>query len=119
MRRVRKKPMSDTERLDAYQFKLNVCRGASCVRCGRSEEDCAYAGTSLQAAHVIPKQTLRRTGLADHIWNPLNGMALCTDCHAEHDTYKHRVDAPESAYEFAEALGMGWYMEKHYRKEAA
>lgn len=67
----------------------------------------------LQAAHVIAKRGLTGADKEDS----RNGMVLCVYHHGRHDHWVERVPRallPECAFEFVDATGLGWLLDKEY-----
>jgi hypothetical protein len=77
----------------------------------------------VDAHHVITAQKLRHFNLHDHLMDHRNRLALCRPCHDAHHNRKHPVmweELPPAAIEFAQEVGLLWWLEKHYPKlEAA
>lgn len=84
-------------------------------------EVCPYEGTAcsgpIQGHHVIGRQKLKRLGLTDFLLDKRNRLGVCEYRHEQHTTgYKPipRAVLPQAVFEFAEELGLTWYLEKHY-----
>lgn len=76
----------------------------------------------VQAHHIIGRQTLRRRGLLFETLDVRNRLGVCEFRHEQHTTgYKPipRDVLPASVFEFAEELGLEWYLDKHYNAEVA
>ena len=74
----------------------------------------------VQGCHVIPQQTLRRHGHRESLWDVRNGVGACERAHRRHDNHQERWPRerlPGYVLEFAEELGLGWYMERFYPRE--
>lgn len=71
----------------------------------------------VQAAHVISKQTLKRHGHGDKVWDPRNAIGACYKAHRRSDAglerFPRRVFGPE-VFEFAEEVGLSWMLDKLY-----
>lgn len=97
---------------DAIVFKLTV-RGRGC----QIHDNASLCEGPVQAAHIIPKQALRRRRLYEHVWDPRNGLGACYRAHTRSDAGLERFPAeriPEDAWEFARELGLDWMLEKLY-----
>ncbi len=76
----------------------------------------------IQAAHLIPKQALRRRGLFEHVYDPRNGIGACYRAHRRSDAGIERFPVayiPIEAWEFAEELGLDWMLERLYGERVA
>jgi len=101
----------------ALAFKLTHWRSGCQVHENRS-----LCEGNVQAAHLIPKQALRRRGLHEYVWDPRNGIGACERAHRRSDSGLERFPVeviPESAWEFARELGLEWYLEKLYGERRA
>jgi len=74
----------------------------------------------VQAHHIIRKSTLLALGFHDFVMDKRNRLAVCEHRHEQH-TCAHRLIPrrllPASVFEFAEELGLGWYLDRHYPEE--
>lgn len=106
----KKKPQRPPEGpLTPREWQLAVFK-ASAGRCtvtntrARDPDDPRF-----HAHHPVPKQTLRRRGLHDRVWDPRNGMLVLATLHADHEfAPDYRIPGervPDSAREFAAELG--------------
>lgn len=110
----RRKPLKlsdqQADRQAREAFKRSVCR-QPCAVCGKK--------TGLEAHHVLPAQHIRSYGRSEGwdsrtlrrwLYDPENGLSLCSRCHARH-TVAHRRLArslvPGRCWVFARRLG-GW-----------
>ena len=76
----------------------------------------------VQAAHIIPKQSLKRHGHADKIWDPRNGIGACYKAHRRSDAGLQRFPVaylPAQFWEFAEEVNLSYLAEKLYGKREA
>ena len=98
-------------------FRLGVLTqdGFDCVMHGQS--DCTF---DLQAAHIIPKRTLRDLGFgADVIYSVDAAMTLCERHHNRHDRGLERVPwdrLPDRCKEFVSRLGLQTLLERTYEE---
>lgn len=109
--------LTPTELEQALAFKLIViARGCEV------HDDLADCDGPVQAAHVISKQTLRRRGLHQHVYDPRNGIGACYKAHRRSDNAVERfpVDrVPVAAWEFAHELGLDYLLERLYGERVA
>lgn len=85
-----------------------------CVVCPAEGGECSGP---IQGHHIIPRQKLRHYGYLDFLLDRRNRLAVCEHRHEQHTTgYKPipRRVLPASVFEFAEELGLDWYIDKHY-----
>ena len=71
----------------------------------------------MQAAHIIPKQSLKRHGHADKVWDPRNGIGACYKAHRRSDAGLARFPVaylPDKFWEFADEVGLRYLAEKLY-----
>jgi hypothetical protein len=83
----------------------------------------------LEAHHVTPKEAIKRWArtnhverevLADTLWDPANGLAVCGRHHRRHTLARRRIPIaalPAAALIFADALGLRHLIDTTYRKE--
>lgn len=67
--------------------------------------------------HVIPKSVLIGRGFHEFVMDKRNRLALCRTHHANHHSRSQPIPRsllPESVFEFADELGLGWYLDRHY-----
>ncbi len=55
-------------------------------------DDLGDCSGPLQSHHVLTQQQLRKRGLADDLWDPANGMAVCERSHAAHTSGARRIE---------------------------
>lgn len=122
--RADKAAVAEQHRL-ALAFERAVKAPKRCACCGRVAR---HPRIDLDAHHVTPKETLkrlereRRLPPGSLVWDPANGMPLCSDareqrCHARHTLAVKRVPrsrVPAPALRFAEGLGLTHIIERHY-----
>lgn len=112
-----KRRLTPAELEQALAFKLTVV-GRGC-EIHDDPEDCELP---IQAAHIIPKQALRRRGLYEHVYDPRNGIAACYRAHRRSDAGLERfpVESFDKAFwEFAEEVDLAWLVEKLYGPKVA
>lgn len=67
--------------------------------------------------HVIPKSVLIRRGFRAFVTDKRNRLALCRTHHANHHSRSQPIPRellPVEAFRFADELGLGWYLDRHY-----
>lgn len=87
-----------------------------CVVCPAEGATCRGPVTG---HHIIPKSKLRDLGFAAYLMDLRNRLAVCEYRHEQHTTaYKliPRELLPASVFEFADELGLGWYLDRHYKQ---
>ena len=118
MKRARPRRLSAAELELALAFKLIVTRPGCQIH-----DDPVDCEGPIQAAHLIPKQALRRRGFSPEvIWDPRNGIAACYCAHRRSDAGLERFPSsrlPVEAWAFAEEVGLGWMLEKLYLGKVA
>lgn len=76
--------------------------------------------------HVIPQQTLRNHADVRRVkpwilvWDPRVGIKVSKRRHERHHSGHEpirRDELPARVFEFAEEMGLGWYLDRHYPKE--
>ncbi len=80
---------------------------------------CADGGClgPIQGHHLITKQALKKRGLEIHLWDIRNRLAVCE---RRHDLHTRRIEPisrdliPPEAWEFADELGLRWWLERFY-----
>ena len=95
----------------ALAFKLGtIVRGCEVHRSLRCE--------MIQAAHVIPKQALRRRGFEPEVvYDTRNGIGACYAAHRRSDAGLERFPVEcfrEETWEFADEVGLRWMVERLY-----
>lgn len=88
-----------------------------CAVCGRSSRK-----WRIDAHHIIPKRVLIRLGFSEYVMDKRNRLPVCRDHHESHHNRSHPLPRrllPEAAFAFADELGISWYLDRHYPKEAA
>ena len=99
-------------------FKIQVTR----LGCRIHDDplDCEYP---IQAAHIIPKQALKRHGHGDKLWDARNGLGACYRAHRRSDAALERFPLEllsDDFWAFADEVGLRWLAERLYgRKEVA
>lgn len=71
----------------------------------------------LDAAHVVPAQTLRKLGLDHLVYDPLNGVAICRRHHSRHDLCVEKIPRhvlPARCFAWASAHGLTEHLERHW-----
>ncbi len=107
-----KRRLTPEEMEMALAFKV-IVTGRGC----QIHDDPLDCEKPIQAAHLIPKQSLRRRGLYEHVYDPRNGIGACYRAHRRSDSGLERFPAhciSDEAWEFAEELELDWYLEKLY-----
>jgi hypothetical protein len=72
--------------------------------------------------HAIPGRLLRALGLHDYLSDTRNRVPLTRRRHERHESRVEpltREELPDSVWEFADELGLRWYLEKHYPSREA
>jgi hypothetical protein len=75
----------------------------------------------VQAAHLIPKQALRKRHLYGYVWDPRNGIGACYKAHRRSDAALERFPArciSSEAREFAAEVELTWMLERLYGGQA-
>lgn len=88
-----------------------------CCMSGRSRCETIY-----QIHHVIYQQKFRQVGRMRDSNDPRNLVHICYRHHRRHHAGLEpipRAVLPAGLEEFATELGLGWWLDKHYPKEAA
>lgn len=110
-----RRKMTPEEATDALVFHIQVTsRGC---QLHDDEDECEEP---IQAAHIIPKQTLRRHGHEDKLWDPRNGLGACYKAHRRSDGAVERFPVeriPSEAWEYAREVDLEWWLERVYGKE--
>ena len=104
--------MTAEESAAALAFKLVVTKRGCEIH-----DDTSLCEPPIQAAHLIPQQTLRKEGFSEHLWDPRNGVGACYRAHRRSDAAVERFPVeriPEAAWQFAEELGLTWKLERLY-----
>lgn len=85
-----------------------------CVVCG--------TGFRVQGHHAVPKRVLKWYGLDASLWDIRNRVPVCRHDHESHETRARPIPRgllPVSVFEFADEVGLGWYIDRHYPEAAA
>lgn len=80
----------------------------------------SYCSGPLQCHHILPKRVLRREDHEDRFWAIANGLALCEFHHMSHEARSIVIPAvclPHEAWDFAQSLGLDWWLERFYGAE--
>lgn len=80
-----------------------------CVVCG--------SRVNVDGHHIVPAQTLRRHGLHAYLMDKRNRLSVCRDDHEAHHNRSRpilRGLLPAAVSEFADELGLTWYLDRHY-----
>jgi len=117
-RRPRANPVSVAEQAAREAWKLDL---GACVVCPAEGGACRG---SVQGHHAIGKQTLKRLGLRRLLWDRRNRVPVCEHRHEQHTSGYRPIPRellPASVFEFAEEVGLGWWLDRHYpaRRAAA
>lgn len=87
---------------------------------------CAVCGARFRVDghHIIPKRILRALGFDALCMDKRNRLPLCRRHHERHEASVEPVPRellPASVWEFADEIGLRWYVERHYKpgEEAA
>jgi hypothetical protein len=76
----------------------------------------------VQGHHCVDVAKLRSLGLISSLMDLRNRLPVCEHRHEQHTTrYKPipRELLPGAVFEFADELGLGWWLDKHYPAEVA
>lgn len=76
----------------------------------------------VDAHHIVKRQTLRTHGHQIEEWNLANRLPLCRAHHEAHHSGANpvpRILLPASVFEFADDLGLGWWVDRHYPESVA
>ena len=71
----------------------------------------------VQAAHIIPKQSLKRHGHGDKVWDTRNGLGACYRAHRRSDAALERFPAhllDDDFWRFADEVGLRYLAERLY-----
>jgi len=105
--------------LTPFGWRQEVWRldGGRCRGCGLEVE--LHADSWVwQAHHCVPKERLRRESLHLRVWDPGNGIVLCTRCHGRHESRIAAVPLeklPARVSAFAQAVG-DWCVDVLHRE---
>lgn len=80
-------------------------------------DDPADCEGEIKAHHVITQQHLRKHGLAEFLWDPRDGTAVCEGAHRRHHSGRDRIEItrlPLRCVKFAQELGLDWYIDRYY-----
>lgn len=76
----------------------------------------------VQGHHAIAKSKLRQLGLIAACMDLRNRVPVCEHRHEQHTTGYRPIPRellPASVFEFADELGLGWYVDRHYPERQA
>lgn len=113
----KRRRLTPDEMEQALAFKLTVI-GRGC----EIHDDPLDCELPIQACHVIPKQSLRRRGLYEHVYDPRNGVAACYRAHRRSDAGIERFPVETFSrefWQFADELDLTWLVEKLYGARVA
>lgn len=86
MKRHRKPPMSEEEKVLAWEFKLSV-QGKPCAKCGEVHPN-------MDAHHAVEQKHLKDIA-PDRLWDKANAVPMCPSryrpCHPNHTAATHRL----------------------------
>lgn len=71
----------------------------------------------VQGHHAIAKQSLKRHGLHRALWDLRNRVPVCEHRHEQHTTAHKPIPRellPASVFEFAEEVGLTWWLDRRY-----
>ena len=101
------------------EWKRRVCMHGCQIH-----DDWGDCDPPLQAAHIIPQQSLKRRGLHSLLWDTRNGIGACYGAHRASDRSVVRSDGssarfpreriPLEAEAFAQEIGLDWMLDKLY-----
>ena len=105
----------------AEQFKIAVCRGASCTLGGSPKNGCSGP---LEAHHLVPAQRIRahvatmpEEDRLRAVYDPRIAIPLCSKHHHE-ITHGFRAffyeDLPPAAFEYAREWRLEWSIDRDY-----
>lgn len=85
-----------------------------CAVCPFEGGECAGP---VQGHHIVSKELLKKRRLFAFLMDLRNRLPVCSRRHSQHTTAFKRIPRdvlPAAAFEFADELGLGWYVDKHY-----
>lgn len=71
----------------------------------------------VQGHHAITQQALKNRGLHASLWDTRNKVDVCTHRHEQITTSSKPLPRrllPAAVFEFADELGLGWYLDRFY-----
>ena len=71
----------------------------------------------MEAHHIISQQVLRKRGHSDLLWDTRNRLWLDRARHEQHTNCYRKIrwgELPPEAFEFAEEIGLTWWLERNY-----
>lgn len=110
LKRGKRRRLTREQRAAAAEFRGSI-EGKPCVVCGRDAEE---------AHHVISADYLRRNH-PGRVYEADNALPLCRDCHGRHTNASRRIPIGHLLRvnrEFADELGLGWYLDRYYEASA-
>lgn len=92
-----------------------------CAVCAAEGGECRGP---VQGHHAVSRQVLREHGLIAAMSDIRNRVPVCEHRHEQHTTGYRPIPRellPASVFEFAEEVGLGWWLDRHYpaRRAAA
>lgn len=108
------KRRTESDRDASLRFKVVVCSEPCLLTLWVPGHVCP---DELQAAHCIPKRTLKKLGLGHLVWDPANGVCLDTDAHTGHDLGHRKIPRewlPARCHEFAARHRLTHVLERHW-----
>lgn len=110
------RPSDESTREQRLEFRVAVLAlDAGCV----AASPASPCEGNLQAHHAIDQQRLRALGLADYLWDPSVGMAVCERHHRRHHNRREPIPLsaiPSRVRSFAAGIGFGLdeYLRRRY-----
>lgn len=113
---LKRKPPKHRRAGSGLQWRIDL---GPCVVCPAEGVECRGP---VQGHHVIAKATLRKAGFAASLDDLRNRLPVCEYRHEQHTTsYKTipRSVLPAAVFEFAEEVGLTWWITRHYGEGVA
>lgn len=110
--RSRKPVRTEAEKAAALLWRTDL---GPCTICPAEGGTC---GGPVQGHHAVAKEALKRRAMWAFLWDRRNRVPVCEFRHEQETTgYKPipRELLPGSVFEFADELGLGWYIDRHYK----
>lgn len=85
-----------------------------CAVCPAEGGECAGP---VQGHHCVSQETLKKHGFTSRLMDLRNRLPICERRHSQHTNKFRPIPRellPASAFVFADELGLGWYLDKHY-----